>query len=459
MISDTSSGRPWVFLAMTRRPYPFLVALPFLFTMLICLGLSRPSIIEEEISNLWISDGKYKKDKNYAQKVGANKDKMSTFAAMALSRHGENLFTEENLNAIVERMKLVERAQVTHNGINFTWDDICLSNGLSQRTTYKMPCLRLSAMDLFQEARWYFTEEHRVTWYDKMQENVMRPLLMRYGVLHDKCVTPADNNACDHTKKLRTDPQYAVKHGYSASYAGRATDLLLDIFSLELNDPCQICIESGTEEIVRQLKDDYVVPAFTTLTQQLRRFLFSLEERDDVRMDTLRHVESLIRKTARVATRVSRQDVEDFYMYYTLRGLYGEGAADFQWMYRELNDPFYRGFICGNDELLCPPEDVTLEEARAALLGHADNMFSSHVTFGAPFPFWSSPNGKGHLFGGTYAVGGSGINMSAPLNSLATYLDLENKNDDNWRPFFYDNRKQGGYLDPLGSDYLWETMV
>ena len=82
------------------------------------------------------------------------------------------------------------------------------------------------------------------------------------------------------------------------------------------------------------------------------------------------------------------------------------------------------------------------------------------MTFGAPFPFWSSPDGLGNLFAGTYPVGGSGINMSAPFDSLATYLDLEHKNEaGNWRPLFYDYRKEEGYVDPLGNDVLWQSMV
>ena len=115
-IGERMAGHtPWLFLAMTRRPYPFLVALPFIFILLICLGFSRDSLIEEEIANLWIpTDATYKKDQAYAHSVGANtRDEMSTFAAMALSRHGDNLFTEENLNTIVERMKLVETTKVS----------------------------------------------------------------------------------------------------------------------------------------------------------------------------------------------------------------------------------------------------------------------------------------------------------------------------------------------------------
>lgn len=115
--NSSLSSRPWLFVAMSRCPYPFLVTLPFLFVMLTCLGFSRPNVIEEDVSNLWIpSDGSYKRDKDYAKSVGADgPDDMSSFAAMALSRHGDNLFTEENLNAILERMQRIETTQVSQN--------------------------------------------------------------------------------------------------------------------------------------------------------------------------------------------------------------------------------------------------------------------------------------------------------------------------------------------------------
>ena len=113
--SPPPTRAPWLFLTMTRCPYPFLVILPFLFVMLICLGFSRPNVIEEDVSNLWIpSDGSYKQDKDYAKRVGADgPDDTSSFAAMALSRHGDNLFTEENLDAIVERMQRIETTPVS----------------------------------------------------------------------------------------------------------------------------------------------------------------------------------------------------------------------------------------------------------------------------------------------------------------------------------------------------------
>jgi len=329
-----------------------------------------------------------------------------------------------------------------------------------------MPCLRLSPMDLFLEARWYFTEDHRSTWYQEVRSVLVKPLVIRYGIMLDMCTTASEDptsttsNICDATYLSRTNPQYAADNGYPDGHSGSITGLLKDLHSMSLSDPCRICIESGIDEKISNLQYNYVIPAFTTLTQQLRRFLFFLEESDGVSAESIRMVESLIRKTASIAAKTSWEDVKDFYMHYTLRRLYGEGKESYQKMYREVNNPTYRGFICDMAGIQCPPEDVTLEEAKETLMRHADNTFSSHVSFGAPFPWWSESDGTGYLFAGSKQVGGSGINMSASLESLFVYLDLENReSQNNWRPFFYDSRKKEGYVDPLGSDYLWETMV
>jgi hypothetical protein len=80
--------------------------------------------------------------------------------------------------------------------------------------------------------------------------------------------------------------------------------------------------------------------------------------------------------------------------------------------------------------LTCPKksEDVSVLTAKRHLLAHADNTFSSVTTSGAPMPFWSEKDGTGSLLvanpttGLLYPVSGSGVNMSAPMDSLTTYL-------------------------------------
>lgn len=103
-----------LFSLMERYPWPFVVALPSIFVLLIGLGLFSREDIIADVANLWIpSDGTYAKNKKYAERVGATiADEYTVIAAMAVGRHGENLFTEENLNTIIERMQRVEGIQV-----------------------------------------------------------------------------------------------------------------------------------------------------------------------------------------------------------------------------------------------------------------------------------------------------------------------------------------------------------
>ena len=443
---------------MADYPFPFLFFFPIIFIILIAIGFSRPDVFEIDVGKLWIpSDSSYARNLEYAERVGATKaNQQSTFAAMALSRYGENLFKEENLNAIVERMKQLEGTQIEYKGNNFTWEDICWKNGISEETTYKFPCFRLSPMDLFEEARWYFKEEHRVAWYQEVKTAMIKPLMVRYGVMVDMCMT-----VCEHVYLLRMNPDYAVDNGYPASHAGSMTDLLQDIYNLELGNSCRICIEDGIDIKMDFLKDEYVVPAFTILTQQLRRLLFELEQQQDTTPTKVQFVVSLIRKTASITTSTTRADVEDFYTYHVIRGLYSlMGAKEYQKMYRSVNDPMYRNVICDLEGVQCPPLNVSLGEAEQSLLDHADSPFSSLVTFGSPFPFFGVQDGSGPLFAGNQRVGGSGINMSAPLESLVDYLDLYNRNGgDNWKPLFYDSSRQDGFIDPFGDNPLWERMV
>jgi hypothetical protein len=82
-------------------------------------------------------------------------------------------------------MEAVEtQTTVQYNGHTFTYDDICASNNVGEGTTYKAPCVRLSPIDYFQEAGWFFDEVDRISWYENVyQELVVAPRLGRFGAL------------------------------------------------------------------------------------------------------------------------------------------------------------------------------------------------------------------------------------------------------------------------------------
>ena len=94
-------------------------------------------------------------------------------------------------------------AQITYKGIEYNWEDLCFNNG---GFPYEFPCTRLSPMDLFQEAQWFFNytgpdstsddphipspkqDLYRRTWYnDLIQKKLVQPRLPRFGVMNELC--------------------------------------------------------------------------------------------------------------------------------------------------------------------------------------------------------------------------------------------------------------------------------
>ena len=299
-------------------------------------------------------------------------------------------------------------------------------------------------MDLFQESRWYFTEKHRVTWYnDVIRKLLVKPRVPRFGIMTQVCSSSggplSQSDDCDHTIALRTNKTYAMENNFSSSYA---TPLLLlsDVGGIEMNDRCKMCIEQGFEEIMARL-----TTATTGLFQGIRDGLSSLAESGTVKNESdIIKLEELRQKIGTVAETVDRAAVEEFYFYYVVRGLYTQLGADayvsnYEDAMQSLSIPC--NFVTG-DPTKCPLT-VTKEEAMVRLSSHADNTFSSVTTAGAPFPFWSESDGTGDLFGGTSPVGGSGIDMSGNLLSASLYLDSY----------------AGNYIDSLSPESKWTAFV
>ena len=200
--------------------WPFLVVIPIAFAIIVGFGWTVDDKVEDEIGRLWIKDsGSYAQDQNYADLLGVDVAE-SAFAAMAVSRVGKNILTANRLEEIRARMEQAESttvrfwfrccvlciflltshktysrtsfpscemSQFEHNGVTYTWDDFCSENP----SPYQFPCLRLSAMDLYQEAGWTFTEMDRVEYYrNGIQELLIKPRLPRFGIMRSDCTEP-----------------------------------------------------------------------------------------------------------------------------------------------------------------------------------------------------------------------------------------------------------------------------
>jgi hypothetical protein len=307
-------------------------------------------------------------------------------------------------------------------------------------------------MDLFQESRWYFTEQDRVTWYnDVIRKLLVKPRVPRFGIMTQICSTGAQSqsSACDRTVALRTNAEYAVSQGFPADYANPLL-LLSDVGNLEMNDECKMCIEDKFESTMEALTAG-TKGLFGVMARELQRLLESGTVTDQ---NELIQLQGLLQQIGTVAQTMNRAAVEEWYSYYVVRGLYVQlGAAgyvgNFAGVMQQLGVPCA---IVTGDPTLCAAT-VTEAEAMAHLANHADNVFSSISTAGAPFPFWSNGDGTGALFEGTFPTGGSGIDMSGTILSGTAYLDLQNYGTDAWAPLYQD------YIDPLTPGSMWTTLV
>jgi hypothetical protein len=312
-------------------------------------------------------------------------------------------------------------------GNTFTWDDLCSVT----TAPYQFPCLRLSPMDLYEEARWTFTLPDQIAWYRSIvQDTLVAPRLARFGALTTTCEAP-----CAEVVGFR----FAT---------GDALLLFADVGNLEYNDDCKMCLEGSYTATIEALHTG-IAPGFGGLRQQLLAFGATL---DDSNSTTLKaDVQLKADNLGTLAQTVTKNDVTEFYNYYVTRGLYAQlGAASYMENYQ-----FFGPAIAGCEQAapfvpntVCPlaPADLTPAIAGRDLFNHADGTFSSVTTAGAPFPFWSEADGTGVLFqgnsetGGIFPVSGSGVNMAGDIMSLGPYLGTT-----------------GGLADPESE--AWQTEV
>jgi hypothetical protein len=106
--------KAWLFHHMAVMPWPYLFILPAVFVVMIGLGWSQDDYIEDKVSKIWIATkGGYAKNAEYAESLGEGDLGATYFAAMAIARDGGNLFTEERLEEIRQRMEKAESTTVS----------------------------------------------------------------------------------------------------------------------------------------------------------------------------------------------------------------------------------------------------------------------------------------------------------------------------------------------------------
>jgi len=344
---------------------------------------------------------------------------------------------------------LREKQQVEYKGQNYTWDDICHS---VVEDPYVSPCLRLSPMDLYEEAGWYYKEQHKLDFYRLVHEDLIHPRLIRFGAMMNDCGGP-----CFRALLIRQKPEML---GLPSSYRD-PMGLFMDLSKMEMSDPCRVCIENFTSFRIDEVYST-IDRNFRVLEQEFQRYA-------DANPAEQTSTQALIQKFQHIRNTVTIDDAEQFFAILVLRGAYISLGAPIY--IKRYNEDFTELVEACQEQatalgLTCPvlPANATIKIAEEALRQHVDGPYSSLATSGAPFPLWSSPDGLGTMFGSNptapgqlYPVSGSGLNMSSPMSSLRLYLDTAN----------YGNRATAGAWNPLyGADNLidpksemFQTMV
>jgi hypothetical protein len=109
-----------IFESMARFPWPWMLVLPVIFAILAGAGWSQDDIVETQVANIWTAtSGDYYQDKQYRLSLlppgNSARGGSSSFAAVASSRDGTNIFTPHRLEEIRTRMEAAESATVRTN--------------------------------------------------------------------------------------------------------------------------------------------------------------------------------------------------------------------------------------------------------------------------------------------------------------------------------------------------------
>ena len=119
----TSSNSWFEVMIQPRLIWIFLSILPILWIVFVAVGWSKEDKVEDSVYKIWTRQrSDYNKDLDYVKEVMKSEDAIdqrlgvSSFAALAVSRDGSNLFTPERLEEIRTRMEETENTTVSTVG-------------------------------------------------------------------------------------------------------------------------------------------------------------------------------------------------------------------------------------------------------------------------------------------------------------------------------------------------------
>jgi hypothetical protein len=156
----------WFARVVFNNPLFFLGAAPALWILFAGIGAANYEV-EDQVGSLWslsrgpyAHDQKYKEDNMKSSSFGARGT--SGMLAIAKPRAGGNIMSEAYIDEIAERMNFTEKIEVVHDGVTYTFDDVCF-NPIG---AYTFPCYRMTPLDCIREGDYDFTPKASHAWRD-----------------------------------------------------------------------------------------------------------------------------------------------------------------------------------------------------------------------------------------------------------------------------------------------------
>jgi len=214
-------GRKGFYYYVTKVSIIPALFMPAVLAALIVVGLMEYEV-EDQVAEIWIEDSSdLRRDTDYLDNLKGGGNVSGLFMAAA-SRDRENLFTQERIAAVLDRMQKVEdpsQTYITHKGVKYVWDDVA---SLAPKP-YVMPNLRISPLDAYKEANYAWTAAGKADYYDVVFETV-RDTVNQLAVA---------SQACQAT---------CATAGFN--FLAGAKDQLVAISVLKGCDPCKQCIDT-----------------------------------------------------------------------------------------------------------------------------------------------------------------------------------------------------------------------
>ena len=145
---------------LRQQPLPWLLLMPILCAFFIGFGVGEAEV-ESRIYRIWVpTSSAFALDQDYKESVSTDAGS-PLFLGISAPRKEANAMQSDLLLEMKDRLEYTQAATVTVDGMEFTWDDVCVN---PSGYPYMFPCYRMTVLDCYQEGEYDFHPVAQATW-------------------------------------------------------------------------------------------------------------------------------------------------------------------------------------------------------------------------------------------------------------------------------------------------------